>query len=127
MKKILFVLVLVIAALVVNAQAKDTTTTQRKSTTTTKSSTTTVTNEKSIRTAVKVTELQKAITDNVAKDFVGFTIKGATSVTLNNTVTYEVVIVKGTTTETLVYDKDGKFVKKMAQTVAIKPTPKEKK
>lgn len=113
MKKALFVLVFVIAALVVSAQTKDTTTTQKKSTTTT------VTNEKAIRTAVKVTELQKAVTDNIAKDYVGFTIQGATSVTLNNVVTCEVVIVKGTITETLVYDKDGKFVKKMA--------PKEKK
>jgi hypothetical protein len=34
-------------------------------------------------------------------------------VTANNQVTYEVVIVKGTTTETLVYDKDGKFVNKL--------------
>jgi hypothetical protein len=124
MKKTFFVFVFVIAALVVNAQVKDTTSTLKKSTTTTKSTVTTVTNEKAIRTAVKVTELQKAITDNVAKDYVGFTIKEAASVTANNVVTYEVVIVKGTATETLVYDKDGKFVKKMAQ---LKPTPKEKK
>ena len=89
MKKVLFVLVLMMAVLVVNAQAT--------------------------RTTVKVADLQKAITDNVAKDYVGFGIKEATSVTVNNTVTYDVVIVKGTTTETLVYDKDGKFVKKMAQ------------
>ena len=121
MKKTFFVFVFVIAALVVNAQVKDTTSTQKKSTTTTKATVTTVTNEKAIRTAVKVTELQKAITDNVAKDYVGFTIKEAASVTANNVVTYEVVIVKGTATETLVYDKDGKFVKKMPQ---MKPTPK---
>jgi hypothetical protein len=81
---------------------------------------TTVTNAKSTRTTVKVADLQKAITDNIAKDYVGFTIKEATSVTTNNTVTYDVVIVKGTTTETLVYDKDGKFVKKLP------PTPKNK-
>lgn len=28
--------------------------------------------------------------------------------------TYEVVVVKGTTSETLVYDKDGNFVQKLA-------------
>jgi hypothetical protein len=99
MKKVLFVLVLMMAILVVNAQATKTT----------------VTNAQSTRTTVKVEDLQKAITDNVAKDFVGFTIKDAASVTANNLVTYEVVIVKGNTTETLVYDKDGKFVKKLAQ------------
>ena len=101
MKKLLFIAVLMMAALVVNAQATKTT----------------VTNAKSTRTSVKVTELQKAITDNIAKDYVGFTVKEATSITTNNTVTYEVVIVKGTTTETLIYDKDGKFVKKVTQKV----------
>jgi hypothetical protein len=99
MKKVLFVLVLITAGLVVNAQITNTT--------------------DSTRTTVKVADLQKAITDNLAKDFVGYTIKGATSVTENNVVTYEVVIVKGTTTETLVYDKDGLFVKKLL------PTPKK--
>jgi hypothetical protein len=67
----------------------------------------------STRTIVKVADLQKAITDNIAKDYVGYTIKEATSVTENNIVTFEVVIVKGTDTETLVYDKDGVFVKKL--------------
>jgi predicted secreted protein len=96
MKKVLFIMVLMMAALVVNAQVTSPTT-----------------NAKPTRTSVKVADLQKAITDNVAKDYVGFTIKEATSVTANNSVTYEVVIVKGTTTETLVYDKDGAFIKKL--------------
>jgi hypothetical protein len=97
MKKVLFVLVLIMAVLVVNGQ-------------TTK---TTVTKEKPIRTAVMVADLQKTITDSIAKDYVGYTIKEATSVTTNSVVTFEVVIVKETATETLVYDKDGKFLKKM--------------
>jgi hypothetical protein len=103
MKKVLFVLVLIMAVLVVNAQTK-----------------TTVTNAKSTRTTVKVSDLQKTITDNIAKDYVGFTIKEATSVTSKNTVTYDVVIVKGTTTETLVYDKNGIFVKKILKTAKKK-------
>lgn len=89
MKKVVFVLVLIMAALVVNAQT---------------------------RVTLKVADLPKAITENIAKDYAGFTIKGATKVTTNNVVTYDVVIVKGTMTETLVYDKDGKFVKKVTQT-----------
>jgi len=93
MKKVLIVLVLIMAAMVVNAQVTNTT--------------------DSTRTVVKVADLQKAITDNIAKDYVGYTIKEATSVTENNIVTFEVVIVNGTTTETLVYDKDGVFVKKL--------------
>ena len=92
MKKLLVVLVLIMAVIAVNAQ-------------TTNSADTT-------RTTVKVADLQKAITDNIAKDYVGYTVKEATSVTANNIVTYEVTIVKGATTETLVYDKDGVFVKK---------------
>ncbi|HEY5591136.1 MAG TPA: hypothetical protein VIK55_08970 [Paludibacter sp.] len=85
MKKLLFIMALMMGALVVNAQ----------------------------RTPVKVVELQKAIIDNVAKDYVGFTIKEATQVVENNVVTFEVVITKGTTQETLLYDKDGKFLKKV--------------
>jgi len=97
MKKVLFVFVLIMAVLVVNAQ-------------TTK---TTVTKEKPVRTAIMVADLQKAITDNIAKDYVGYTIKEATSLIENNIVNFEVVIVKETTTETLVYDKDGVFIKKL--------------
>ena len=100
MKKVLFVLVLIMAVMVVNAQV--------------------ATTVDSTRTVVKVADLQKAITDNIAKDYVGYTIKEATSVTEKTIVTYEVVIVKGTTTETLVFDKDGVFVKKLP------PTPMEK-
>ena len=93
MKKVLIVLVLIMAVMVVNAQVINTI--------------------DSTRTVVKVADLQKAITDNITKDYVGYTIKEATSVTENNIVTFEVVIVKGTTTETLVYDKDGAFIKKL--------------
>jgi hypothetical protein len=110
MKRVLLVLILIMAVLVVNAQATKTT----------------VTNAKSTRTTVKVAELQKTITDNIAKDYVGYTIKEATSITANNTVTYDVVIVKGTTTETLVYDKDGTFVKKLPQNAVKHHTTKKK-
>ena len=81
MKKVLFVLVLMMSVLVINAQA--TKTTENK--------------EKSIHTAIKVSDLKKSITDNIAKDYTGFTIKEAESVTKNNTLTYHVVIVKDAT------------------------------
>lgn len=103
MKKALFVLVLMMAVLVVNGYAANTTVQQ----------------EKPVRVTIMVTDLPKAITDNIAKDYAGYTIKEATSVTVNMTLTYEVVVTKGTTTETLVYDKDGKFIKKL-------PPPPEK-
>jgi len=106
MKKLLFVLVLVMGALVINAQ----------------------------KTPVKVADLQKSITDNITKDYAGFVIKEATKVIENNVVTYDVVITKGTTQETLCYDAAGKFLKKMGmktgtvQKPPVKPTtPPDKK
>jgi len=97
MKKLLFIMVLVMGAFVVNAQ----------------------------RTPVKVADLQKSITDNVAKDYVGFTIKEATKVVEKNVTTFDVVVIKGTTQETLCYDNTGKFLKKMeAKSGTAKPAPK---
>ena len=106
MKKLLFVLVLVMGALVVNAQT----------------------------TPVKVADLQKSITDNITKDYAGFTIKEATKVVANNVTTFNVVITKGTMQETLCYDNSGKFLKKMEakggmpkseSKPASKPAPKK--
>jgi len=99
MKKVLFVAVLFMTILVVNAQ-------------TPKAS---VISEKSVRATVELADLQKTITDNVAKDFAGFAIKEAASVTTNDVVTYEVTITKEALTETLVYDKAGVFVRKNLQ------------
>ena len=103
MKKVLSVLVIMMSVLVVSAQ-------------TTKTSSTTKT--KPVKTTIKVADLQKSITDNIAKDYPGFTIKEASSVTANNTTTYDVVVTKGTTKETLVYDSNGAFVKKLPQATA---------
>ncbi len=97
MKKVLIALVLIMAVLVVNAQATKTP----------------VVKEKPVRAVVLVGDLQKTITDNIAKDYVGYTIKEAASLTANSIVTFEVVIIKGTATETLVYDKNGVFIKKL--------------
>jgi hypothetical protein len=73
---------------------------------------------------VKVADLPKAIAENVVKHYTGFTITEATKVTENNVVTYDVKITKGTTSETLVYDKDGKFLRKMPPPAP--PTPPKK-
>lgn len=95
----LFVVVLIMTALIVNAQTKAPAAQAKPSTN-----------------VVKIADLPKAITDNVAKDYAGFTIKDAKCTNKNNEITYHIVIVKGSTTETLVYDKDGKFVKKLEKT-----------
>lgn len=107
MKKVFFVMVLLVAALVVNAQQDTVKTTKSKATTTT------VAPQQAVRATVKTADLMKPIADNIAKDYAGYTVKEATSVTLGNVVTYEVIISKGMETETLVYDKDGKFLKKL--------------
>jgi uncharacterized membrane protein YkoI len=81
------------------------------------------------RTEIKVADLNKVITENVAKDHAGFTIKDAYKSETNGVATYEVKIAKGTDVEVLVYDKDGKFVKKEAhKSVAVtkKQEPKKK-
>lgn len=75
---------------------------------------------KSKMTTVKVAELPKTITDNIARDYVGFTVKEASSALGNEGLQYHVLVSKGTETETLVYNKDGAFVKK-----AEKKTDKE--
>jgi hypothetical protein len=83
------------------------------------------------RTTVKVTDLPKGITEYVTKDFAGFTVKDATKIVTNNEVTYETVVAKGMTQETLLFDKDGKFIKKVTAkegTVGKKnPNPPAKK
>ena len=100
MKKVLIVFVLFMAVLAVNAQTTKTTDTK----------------EKGVRTPVVLADLQQPITENIAKDYVGYTIKEAFSVTKNDIVTYHVVIVKDATSMTLVYDKDGVFIKKLLTT-----------
>jgi hypothetical protein len=97
MKNAIVVLVLLMAVLVVNGNTASTSAQQ----------------DKPVRTTVMASDLPQAITDNIAKDYAGYTIKEATSVNLNGAITYEVVVSKGTMTETLVYDKDGKFLKKL--------------
>ncbi|HNR41651.1 MAG TPA: hypothetical protein PKL65_05415 [Bacteroidales bacterium] len=86
MKKLMFILVLAVLAMTVDAQ----------------------------RTAVKTADLQKSITDWITKDYAGFAITKADKVVANNVTTFEVVITKGSNSETLVFDKDGKFMHKMA-------------
>jgi hypothetical protein len=96
MKKVIFVLMLAMSVVAVNAQMD-----------------TTKTKMKSMGTSVSVTSLPKAVTDNIAKEYPGYTVKEATSAMENSAMVYHVVVTKGTATETLVYDKAGKFLKKL--------------
>jgi hypothetical protein len=110
MKKVLFVLVLMLSVIAVNAQTSKPAGTKAKST----------------HAVVQVADLQKTIKDNIAKDYAGFTIKSASSVTVNNALIYHVLVEKGNTTETLVYDNNGAFVKKLPKTTAMHHSAKKK-
>jgi hypothetical protein len=81
MKKLMFASALVMAAMAANAQ----------------------------RIAIKTSDLQKSITDIIAKDYQGYVISNADQVVTKKVTTYEVVITKGYNSETLAFDKDGKF------------------
>ncbi len=66
---------------------------------------------------VPAAELPKAITDNVSKEHPGFTIKEAkwdwsTTLIPGNIFIFEVVISDGSKDEVLLYNKDGKYLKK---------------
>lgn len=110
MKKVLFVLILMMSVVAVNAQTSKTAGSKAKST----------------HTVVQVADLQKPIADNIAKDYAGYTIKSASSITAKNTLTYHVVVTKGNDTETLVYDNNGAFVKKLPKTTAKHHATKKK-
>jgi len=64
---------------------------------------------------VKIEDLKKEIKENVAKDFAGFTINKAIKVDDNGVVTYHIYIAKENEKINLLYDKDGKFIKKNVQ------------
>ena len=79
------------------------------------------------RSEIKVSDLNKAITENVAKDHAGFTIKDAYKLDNKGIVTFDVKVAKGNEEEILVYDKDGKFVKKEAHKLGMATKKVEKK
>ena len=61
---------------------------------------------------IKSADLPKAITENVTKDYSGYTIQNAFKVTTNKETSYQVIVVKGTDKEKLAYSSTGAFVKK---------------
>ncbi len=96
MKKIILMMVLAMSVLAVNAQVD-----------------TTHSKMKSMNSTVSVSSLPKAVTDNVAKEYPGYTIEKASTAMENSAQVFLVVVTKGTASETLVYDKAGKFLKKL--------------
>jgi len=63
------------------------------------------------KTPVKVADLQKSITDHIAKNYAGYAIKDAFKVETNKVITYEVDAAKAAQTVCLSYDNMGVFLK----------------
>jgi hypothetical protein len=64
------------------------------------------------KTELQTSELQKPIIEHIDKNFSGFSIGKIFKVDAKGTITYDICVNKGTTYEKLIYDKDGKFLKK---------------
>ena len=63
------------------------------------------------RTAIKLADLPKAITDNIATAHKGCVAQDAFKVDTKGVMSYEVAVKDAKSEMTLVYDKDGKFLK----------------
>jgi hypothetical protein len=101
MKKVVFLFALLLGMVAVNAQT---------------------------RTAVKLADLPKAITDNISTQHQGWIASDAFKVDTKGVTTYEVMVKKAAAESTLVYDKDGKFLKmEPMKAAAKKPAEKPKK
>jgi hypothetical protein len=109
MKKTLLLLFLLMTALVVNSQ------------------TNIIIADKYDRSPILIAELKAPITDFITRHYAGFIINQATRVFKNNVITYEIIIVQGTTTDTLIYDRNYNIVREIIQTDSIKPSEKIKK
>ena len=96
MKKLIFIFAILLSAVVMNAQVQSPT---AKNTSTPIS--------------IKISDIPKAITDNIAKSYAGYAIKEAFTITQEGMKDYKIIINKGTINETLLYDANGKFIKKM--------------
>jgi len=109
MKKTLLLLFVLMTSLVVNSQ------------------TNIVIVDKYDRTPIIISNLKAPITDFINRHYTGFIINQATRVVKNKVITYEIIIVQGTTTDTLIYDRGYNIVREIVQNDSIKPSEKIKK
>jgi hypothetical protein len=80
------------------------------------------------KTEIKVADLQKVITDHITANYAGYTIEKAFKVDEKGVITYKVHVAKAADKLTLVYDKNGKFEKKVVseqkKPATTEPKPK---
>jgi hypothetical protein len=96
MKKLILISVLVLSAVVMNAQVQQPTAKNTNN-----------------PVSIKVSNLPKTISDNIAKNYAGYAIKEAFTINQEGKTNYKVIINKGTINETLMYDANGNFIKKL--------------
>ena len=108
MKKVLFVIALCVTVMLANAQNQNAPTTTTTTTTTKVAKTAPMPG----KTVVKQADLLKPIQDNMAKDYADAKFLKAFKNDAKGVVTYEVHVSLKDVKWTLVYDKDGKFIKK---------------
>ncbi len=106
MKKLLFVVSMCVAVVSANAQEKKDAPKNEAKAKTEQSV------QKPMKTMVKEADLLQPIKDNIAKDFAGATVVKAFKMENKEGLTYVVIVKKDMTDWKLVYDKDGKFMKK---------------
>jgi hypothetical protein len=107
MKRTLSLLLLLISTLAVNSQNI-------------------VLKDKSDRTPILIAELKAPITDLITRHYAGFIINQATRVVKNNIITYEIIIVQSTTTDTLIYDRNFFLVHEIVHNDSIKLAQRKK-
>lgn len=78
----------------------------------TASKTQTKTKAKTKKTEVKVANLPKAITENIATDYADYKILKANKCDDSGVISYQVCTAKGSSNVDLYYDKDGKYLRK---------------
>lgn len=109
MKKTLLLLLFLTTALVVNSQ------------------TSIVITDEYDRTPILIAELKAPIPDLITRHYAGFIINQATRVVKKNVITYEIIIVQSTTTDTLIFDQNFNIAREIVQKVdSIKPAQKKK-
>ncbi|MDP1622592.1 MAG: hypothetical protein Q8M08_09680 [Bacteroidales bacterium] len=64
------------------------------------------------KTELKIDELQKPITEYIAKNFMGYSIDKVFKVDAKGVITYDVCVNKDKTHEKLFFDKEGKFLRR---------------
>lgn len=108
MKKTILLVLLSMSAFIVNSQ------------------TNVVIKDKWDRTPIPIAELKKPITEYIIKDYAGFIINEAARVVKKNVITYEIIIVQGTTTDTLIYDQNYSFIRAIVHKDTINSVKKIK-